>query len=247
MPELPSHLPLNRYRTPCADKNDKLGWKHGLSVRWSGVTIGLRCNHAEVLPLMQAALPADAVPCEERESDILLSVIQGGEAGKGRKNYHIVYNGWDRVARTLEWDEAITAFKESLDGYMAFMAKDHTLLNCLQTDLQGRAVMICPSPSTREQVVTAFPEATSWVNIHQSQSCPRIVLVVDEATEQFSESLTPGQVALELLRFAAPTRMQPQRVLSEAVQLAKELEMYRAPGNQSREQYDAFVQSRLTA
>ena len=110
MPELPIHLPLNRYRTPCADKNDKLGWKHGLTVRWSGVTIGLRCNHPDVLPLMQAALPADAVPCEERESDILLSVIQGGEAGKGRKNYHIVYNGWGRVGGALEEVATIPAF-----------------------------------------------------------------------------------------------------------------------------------------
>jgi hypothetical protein len=247
MPELPSHLPLNRYRTPCADKNDKLGWKHGLTVRWSGVTIGLRCNHPDILPLMQAALPSDAVLCEERESDLLMSMIQGGDAGKGRKNYHIVYNGWDRVARTMDWDEAITAFKESLNHYMAMMAHEHTLLSCLQTDLHGRSVMICPSPSTREQVVATFPEAKSWVNIHQSQDCPKVVLVVDDSVEDFSEGLSPGQVALELLRFASATRMQPQRVIAEAAELAKELEMYRAPGNQTREQYDAFVNTRLTA
>ncbi len=224
-------LPWNRSRTPCAEKNDRLGWTHGSVVRWSGITIGLRCNRKEVLPILQAALPPDSVPCQGRDCDLLLSVLQGGEAGRGRKNYHIVYNGWERVARTHDWDEALEAFRATLHAYRALLAQEHTLVNCLQVELGGRQVLVCPGAE-------AFPQTEPWVDLRRG---PRLVLVVDDRIEDFSERLSPGQVALQLLRYTAPTWTQPQRVVAEVAGLASEMQLYRVPAHQSREGYEAFV------
>jgi hypothetical protein len=246
MPELLNHLPRSRHRTPCADKNDKLGWTHGLSVRWSGLTIGLRCNCAEVLPELQTALPADALPCQERESDLLLSVIRGGEAGKGRRNYHLVYDHWNRVARTMDWAGAMAAFRNSLDQSRAFLAQEHTLMDCLRTQLDGSSLVICPSPKAREQILQAYPESERWIDMQSLRDPSQVLLVVDEATQEVSQALPPGQAGLELVRFSVAARLQPRLVLDQMAQLSGLVRMYRVPQKWSRSELEAFVQSHPT-
>ena len=78
MPELEPNLPLNRFRTPCADKNDRLGWKAGFSLELEGVCLGVRTNDPAYLPTLRACLPPHAVPSEIREVDVLLSFLKGG-------------------------------------------------------------------------------------------------------------------------------------------------------------------------
>lgn len=193
---------------------------------------------------MVAALPKEAVPCQELDCDLLMSFIQGGEVGKGRKNFHILYSGWTRLIRTLDWEEAVSLYRRSLAGYLALFANQHTLMDCFKVEIHGSPCMICPDPEDRQHVMNAFPQAQEWVDVEILSDCPRLVAVTTPGQQQAVEIVSPSQKAFEVVRFAGPTRVQPEKILALATRLSSEVQMYRVPVGWARREFESFCNSR---
>lgn len=108
-------IPRNSYRTPCADKNDKIGWTCGFSFRAGTSLVGFRSNNEEICAAARAELPFWCELCPETEVEQLLSVKVGAEPKrKGIKNYHLLYDSWTRIARTLDREDFWKAVLHSL-------------------------------------------------------------------------------------------------------------------------------------
>jgi len=143
MPELPQHLPINKQRTPCAEKNDKLGWTHGCSLHFQGFTIGIRTNREGTLERLKGLLPPALKIVETREVDVLLSFLCAKDSQRrGVQHYNLVYDGWNRIARTRDVDEALKVFSAASRAQLATFAQDSIFVVGEVVGLKGRAVIL---------------------------------------------------------------------------------------------------------
>ena len=248
MPELPDHVPINRQRTPCATKNDKLGWKDGFSLKLEGISFGVRSNSPQLLSRLKALFPAHATDDDTKEVEILLSFMEGGETGrKGTLNYHLVYDAWNRVARTLEFDEAIAAFESTIKARVATLSKEKTYLDAAVVAWGDRAVMVVGETEQRQELVDAMVAqgGTSYCGqavLDENQrleSCgasagpslaPALAVFAEKAESKKPRQvkLTPARTALELFRHARAARFLPQKTLSTLANLSQNLAAYQA-------------------
>lgn len=151
--------PVNKLRTPCADKNDKLGWRSGASFELDGFSLGVRSNDRELLEQLLEEVPSHAKLSKILEVDVLLSFLRGGESRRrGSANYHLVYDGWTRVARTLDLAEALDAFRSSLEINRLTNSADELYVDCPVLDWKGRSVLLL---SETRQAAEAFAAAAT--------------------------------------------------------------------------------------
>ena len=84
-------------------KVDRLGWTAGLSVTAYGASVGVRTNDETVLARIPPLLPPAWHPSESPIVDTLFSLRVGPPTTrKGRRNYHLLYAGATRLARTFD-------------------------------------------------------------------------------------------------------------------------------------------------
>ena len=244
MSELPSHVPINRRRTSCAKKNDALGWKDGFSLSLEGVTFGIRSNTPELLPLLKTTFPQHAKDVTVKEVDVLLSFLQGGEADRpGVKNYHIVYDAWNRVARTLSFDEALEAFKVGILTNIRGLSTERTYLNASVVLWQDQAIVVAGESAQRTELIQALLgegalcHGDQAVLNAQQQLClastrngtlvaPRLAVFVSPGQAK-SVRLGPARATLELLKHTYAS--DPARALAELAGLAKNLPSIQLP------------------
>jgi hypothetical protein len=116
-------IPIEKQRTKCADKNDRLGWTCGFVIRIGEGTVGVRTNDPAMLETLRGLLPQAGEPCPDQEVDVLLSFLVGGynkASRKGQKHYHLVYESFQRRARTLELQDALDTFRDVAHSLLSF-------------------------------------------------------------------------------------------------------------------------------
>ena len=112
---------------------------------FGGVEIGLRCNDQSVLTQLERRFaPAWSVRRSGPEAvDHLYSLKVGASSRRqGVRNYHLVYAGTTRIARTLDLDEAVRALERSLLEALGFLVQDGFLLKAGVCVNQGTALII---------------------------------------------------------------------------------------------------------
>ncbi|MBS2034802.1 hypothetical protein JST97_07435 [bacterium] len=142
MPQLADSVPINLGRTPCADRNDKLGWTDGFAVSFDGISLGVRSNDPALLERLRERVPSGR-PWERREVDFLVSFLRGRESErKGVRHYHVVYWDWNRVARTFDLEEALEVFGQVAGSAKLLYAVHKTYLSADLLDWAGRRVLV---------------------------------------------------------------------------------------------------------
>lgn len=147
-------IPKQDKRSACADKNDGLGWLHGASFRYEDRVLGLRTDDLGLLEECLAKLPPLGESCEEELVNGLFSLKKGG-AGKrkGVRHYFVLYDGWTRVARTFDKDEALSELQRRWTASLASIAHMETIITrpALVFEKDGLATACLGLPQERHQ------------------------------------------------------------------------------------------------
>lgn len=124
-------------------KLDRLVWASGLVVESYGLKIGIRCNRPEMPEGIRDALPPGCTDSQEEVVNILLSLIVGGEGARpGIRNYHLLYFGMQRIARTMNLAELYEALENHTQLTVGEWAKDRVFLHAGVVGWKGRAIIL---------------------------------------------------------------------------------------------------------
>lgn len=225
--ELSPDIPINLQRTPCAEKNDRLGWKAGFSLDLEGISFGVRCNEPAFLPELRTCFPPQSQPGERREVEVLLSFLKGGQtARKGVVNYHLVYDAWNRTARTQDLAEAMDAFRATLHTRLALMSQDKVYVNASLLKWQGRGlVLLGATPEVVEELVEDGAEllAKDYAQINGDDQVvgwgdlalePGLVVATRSGSRRSLTPLSGGATAMALVAHSPAMQLQAPRLLS---------------------------------
>src|SRR5437773_2030481 len=119
-------------------KLDRLGWAAGTSFVSHGVRIGIRATQPAVLEQLPDYLPPGWKPGASRVVDRLYSLKAGGAARPGIRNFHLLYMGSTRLARTMDLDEVFEALDFDLQLYVAERARRRVFVHAGVVGWQGR-------------------------------------------------------------------------------------------------------------
>lgn len=241
MLRLDQQIPINEFRTPCADKNDRLGWTVGESYRLGGFTLGLRSNQSDGLQAMRDLLPADAVKGDQREVEVLLSLRIGEPSTrKGVQNYNLAYNGWTQLARTLELKEAVRAIRDSIGFERAVRRPEDLYLSAQLLEWSGKPIVLV-GPASEE--VAAELLADGATRLASDLKCPGLVRLPLDASawsiviakpEVECGPISAGQAGVHLMPYCPVLRYRPAETLTgltRACQLAHAYQVTGEEGN----------------
>jgi hypothetical protein len=143
------------------EKIDRLGWAAGLSVYAYGLRIGIRVNKPEVLEKVRERLPPGWEPGCSPFVDALYSLKVGGaEPGARVRNYTLLYGGLEKLARTMNLDEALDALEGAVQMHVAEHARNRVFVHAGVVGWQGRAILLPGrSMAGKSTLVTALLRA----------------------------------------------------------------------------------------
>lgn len=241
MSNLPLDIPINIQRTPCADKNDRLGWKAGFSLDLEGISFGVRCNDPAFLPELRAFFPAQSQASQRREVEVLLSFLKGGQtARKGVVNYHLVYDAWNRAARTQDLNEALHAFRSTLHTRLALMSQDKVYVNASVLRWQGRGVVLLgPTPEGLEELLEDGAElvARDYAQINSADQVeawgspaikPDLVVATKVGSRRSLTPLSGGATAMAMVANSPAMHYQAPRLLKRLASFCQHTEGFQA-------------------
>lgn len=109
-----------------------------------GVSVGIRTNNADILDGISAYMPPEWEATHKPIVDSLFSLRLGPAAQRqGRRNYHLLYYGAVRIARSLDMAEILETLENYLRITVAFWAKeDHLFVHAGVVGWQDRAIVI---------------------------------------------------------------------------------------------------------
>jgi hypothetical protein len=143
-------------------KLDRPGRAAGLSVHAYGRRIGVRTNAPDVLGRLTEALPPGWEPCYSPLVDHLFSLWVGrpSPGGKGGKAFHLLYGGFELLARSLDLDEVLRALEKHLHLYVGEAASNRVFVHAGAVGWRGRALLLPgPSRAGKTTLVTALLRA----------------------------------------------------------------------------------------
>jgi hypothetical protein len=124
-------------------KLDRLGWTAGIAFRSYGLRIGVRVNDAAALPRIMDCLPPGSRRIRRRHVDMLFSLWIGAASGrKNVRNYHLLYQGAERLGRTENLDDLYTLLEHEIQLFVAEHAKDRVLVHAGVVGWRGQAIVI---------------------------------------------------------------------------------------------------------
>lgn len=122
-------IPKQDKRSACADKNDGLGWLCGASFRYLDRILGLRTDDLDLLNEAIGRLPGLSERCEEEIVNGLFSLKKGGPGERrGTRHYFVLYDGWTRIARTFDKEEALCVLQRHWTASLASIAHMETII-----------------------------------------------------------------------------------------------------------------------
>src|SRR5262249_21608 len=125
------------------EKIDRLGWAEGICLTAYGLRIGIRVSQAAALERIAACLPPGWQPAEGPFVDYLYSLKLGGAGARGNvRNYHLVYFGLTRLARTMDFDEALEALEAHLQLCVADEAPERVFVHAGVVGWHGQAIVL---------------------------------------------------------------------------------------------------------
>jgi len=118
-------------------------WASGLVVESYGLKIGIRCSRPQMPEGVRDALPPGCRDSNEEEVNVLLSFIVGGEGARpGIRNYHMLYFGMQRIARTMSLPELYEALENHTQLTVGEWAHDRVFLHAGVVGWKGRAIIL---------------------------------------------------------------------------------------------------------
>lgn len=125
------------------EKVDRLGWADGICVYAYGRRVGVRTNEPAVLENVCGLLPPDCEACASPLVDHLFSLRVGGAVTEPRRrNYHLLYGGFTRLARSLDLGEVLHALESHLHLYLAEHAANRVFVHAGVVGWQGQAILL---------------------------------------------------------------------------------------------------------
>jgi hypothetical protein len=121
---------------------DRLGWAAGIPFDSYGVRLGVRVNAPAVLDAVLSRLPPGWTPARGPVVDELFSVWCGRAPRPGVRAFDILYHGADRIVRTLDREEMLTALEGQVRLRVAEMATRRVFLHAGVVGWQGGAILI---------------------------------------------------------------------------------------------------------
>src|SRR5579862_5116240 len=123
-------------------KLDRLGWAAGICFRSYGVRIGIRTNTPEVLDRLPPLLPPGWKPGTSPIVDVLYSLKVGSGKPARIRQYHLLYSGPRRVARSLELEELFEPLESDLQALVAGAARRRVFVHAGVVGWKGQAIVI---------------------------------------------------------------------------------------------------------
>jgi hypothetical protein len=124
-------------------KLDRLDWAAGVSVHAYGRRVGVRTNDSAVLDRVEELLPPGWEPGCSPLVDHLFSLRVGGAVpGSRARNFHLLYGGFTRHARSLDLEEVLHALESRLHLYVGEYASNRVFLHAGVVGWRGRAVLL---------------------------------------------------------------------------------------------------------
>lgn len=118
-------------------------WASGVTFTTYGVPMGVRVTQAEVMDGVLRALPPGWRARSNPLVPHMFSLIVGGERGwRGRRDYHVLYEGGARLARSFDLEEVLATLETALLHRLSEAARRHVILNAAAVEWKGRAIVI---------------------------------------------------------------------------------------------------------
>jgi hypothetical protein len=123
-------------------KIDRLGWAAALVFRAYGVRLSVRVNDLSAIPLLLERLPPGWKPASAPVVERLYSLFVGGTNGRAVRRFHLLYGDINRIARTIDLEEALDAFESDLHLYVAEAAHRRVFIHAGVVGWRGQAIVI---------------------------------------------------------------------------------------------------------
>lgn len=146
-------IPRLRQASPCMGRLERLQWVAGFALRVYGVSLGIRVNDADIIPLLKERLPYSSRIVTLRYVEQLYSVIlarkprpaiarYGGAGRPGVRRGHSIYGQAVEVARTEKLSDLLDAFQSDIRLLVAENARDRVFVHAGVVGWRGRAIVI---------------------------------------------------------------------------------------------------------
>jgi hypothetical protein len=125
------------------EKIDRLGWAGGICFRSYGWRIGIRTNEPKILERVWPLLPPGCEPSEPPIVDKLFSLRIGAPSKSTKvRNYHLLYSGTARAARTLNLEEVLQSLESELQIFVAEFARERIFVHAGVVGWKGKALLL---------------------------------------------------------------------------------------------------------
>lgn len=136
-------IPYLEHDSPCMAKLDRLGWTAGLAFTAYGAHVGVRTNDIAALERVRGLLPIGAAMSQDACVDELFSLYVAPPSTRpGRRNFHLLYDGSERMVRTLELDKIFPALENYFLLSVGYLAEGYAFVHAGVVELAGRAILI---------------------------------------------------------------------------------------------------------
>lgn len=129
---------------PCWQRLERVPWNTGLGFECQGVRFGIRATDPALRERLFSLLPPGS--CLLSSSPVVEELyslnIASPAPRAGVKNYHLVYRGIERIARTPSLEDALALWESDLHAQIAARARDCLFVHAGVVGWQGRAVVI---------------------------------------------------------------------------------------------------------
>lgn len=125
------------------EKIDRLGWAAGTVFVSYGVRVGIRANDPAILKRIQPYLPHDRSASPTSIVELLYSLIVGGSTPGSRvRRYNLLYEGWQRIARTMDLEELLDSLESTVRFHVAVLSPNKLFVHAGVAAWRGRAIVI---------------------------------------------------------------------------------------------------------
>ncbi len=223
---------------------DRLGWAAGRTVAPLGTPIGIRVAREEDLAEVDAVLSRRRWKTLELETvSFLYSLKLGGERGRGRRDFSLLYLNAARLERTLDREELLSKFQESLEQFALYSASQTVALSGALVSVNSRLVLfptlggsgLTTLLAGLGQIASLEVLAEHYLCLHQDGSVqgfpiqgeavgPEVVVLTEYSPKVKAfrpKRLSPGSTALNLFSFSVNASRDPELALKRLTNLAQ--------------------------
>ena len=135
---------------------DRLGWASGIAFSSYGVRVGVRTNNPKILNRIKSILPLGWKPAASPVVRFLFSLFIGVDGPPPNfRRHHLLYNGSQRLIRTLDQDVLFDSLESSLRLTVAEFTKQKVFIHAGVVALNNQAIVIPGSSRSGKTTLVA--------------------------------------------------------------------------------------------